>query len=117
LKSIPPEHRRKRDVETIRKDAIELLGTEKDSTELRALMMLLAMPEIGTSPDTLSKYLEIPRAEARIIAKRFRDNKVWIGNKMVIDEDVDLEDGKNVSIMYIIYSMIGSGIVVRAPDN
>ncbi len=110
----PESEKGKDSLWTITKEAEAVLQQEDNGDDtMLAMKMLMAMHEEGTQPIPLARFLCVPDKDVQRIAKRFRDSEIWRGDKLCIEKDTNLDDDREVGIMFILYAMVGGGEVVR----
>lgn len=97
----------------ITEESKAILQSEDDDDEMLGMKMILAAKVAGTQPMSLARFLCVPDVRVQKIAKRFRDNLVWKGDKLCVEEDMNLDDAMEINIMLILYALVGAGKVVR----
>lgn len=112
-KAEPPEGSR----EWIEEMARGILEHRDDSDEDETLLagkMLLAALFVGPDADKIATRIEVPRIDCRRVSRRLRENGIWKGALMCID---DWAGKEGHPVGFVLHALAGAGLVVAVDDG
>lgn len=87
--------------------------TDEDETLLAGKMLIAALFD-GPSAAKIAKRIGEPRADCRRVARRLRENGIWKGEAMCIDDWAG-EEGHPIA--FVLHALAGAGLVVVIDDG
>lgn len=101
---------------TIRCAIRETLDIEpSDDPDLFMVGVIIASAlEVGPNGDRLAKFTGYNRDKVREVAKRMRDNKLWVGHAIDVEHWFHKETG---IISFVLDCLIGQGEIERVDDK
>lgn len=72
-------------------------------------LMLMSSLVVGPSIKKVSKFTKLPRNKVAPVFRKFRDNRVFVGNRVAASEW--FEEGGGIA--FIADTMVGTGLLVK----